>query len=71
MSDDNASTATRVYLDSGQFVRVSETIGQVVMLMDGVDPSGFIPVCDPGDARDKLIRAHRIIWIEEEAESDR
>jgi len=61
-------TATRIYLDGGQFVRVSETIGQVSDLVYDVDPSGFVPVTDPGDGRHKLIRGQRILWIEQEAE---
>jgi hypothetical protein len=61
-------TATRIYLDGGQYVRASETIGEVAGLIGAEsEMDGFVPVQDPGDGRSKLIRADRVLWIEQEA----
>lgn len=66
MSDD---AATRVYLEGGAFVRASEAIGQIADMADDPTFDGWVPVEDPGDGRSKLIRAHRILWLEQEQES--
>jgi hypothetical protein len=61
------ATATRVYFEGGQYVRASETIGEVSLMISDGALDGWIPVEDPGDGRSKLIRADRVLWIEQEA----
>jgi hypothetical protein len=68
METENA-TATVVILDSGQRIRVSETLAEVAERYG--DPSGWVAVEDPGDGREKLIRRERIAWIEVEADDAR
>jgi hypothetical protein len=48
-------------------VRASETIGEVSLMISDGALDGWIPVEDPGDGRSKLIRADRVLWIEQEA----
>lgn len=66
MDTENAHV-TRIYFDSGRFVRCSEQIGEVgQMLEDNETP--WLPVTDPGDERAKLVDRSKIAWVEMEAE---
>jgi hypothetical protein len=66
-TDVDASTATRIYLEGGHYVRVSETVQEVFERIESLDDR-WAPVTDPGDGREKLIRSNRVLWIEQEAE---
>lgn len=61
------STATRLYMEGGQYVRVSETVGQAGMLLTEAEhDDGWAHFEDPGTGGAKLVRASRVLWIEEE-----
>jgi hypothetical protein len=53
--------STRIYLDAGHFVLVTGDIDSVI-----ANKAGWINATDPDDGRRKLIRAERILWIEEQ-----
>jgi hypothetical protein len=56
---------TRIYFDSGQFVRCSEQIGEVGMMLED-NETRWLPVTDPGDERAKLVDRRKVAWVEME-----
>jgi hypothetical protein len=58
-----------VYLETGRYVRVSETLAEVAAAIDDPRQDGWLLVSDPGDGRAKCIPSYRVLWFEQEVEA--